>query len=188
MIYFIVVAGLLCLLLFLLWTRIRISFQWDEGGLSLSIRYLKLSYTIYSGSGEESSEESPGEDTGGKERLKKSLRWLKLIPDLLQATKTLVKLLVTHGRVTKLRMAGSIGADDPYLTGIYCGSIESFEGILEAFVPEANIDIRPNFEGQRFEMSGEGRAEIRLAGMILVSIIILWQLPKRQIWGLVRNS
>lgn len=188
MIYIIIVAGLLCLLLFLLWNRLRISFQWDEGGLSLSIRYLKVSYTIYSGSGGEISEGATGEDTRGKERLKKSLRWLKLIPDLLQATKTLVKLLGTQGRVTSLRLKGSIGADDPYLTGIYYGSIESLKGILEAFVPEANIDIRPNFEGQRFEMSGEGRAEIRLAGMILVSIIILWQLPKRQIWGLVRNS
>ncbi|MFW6104422.1 MAG: DUF2953 domain-containing protein [Candidatus Bipolaricaulota bacterium] len=185
MIYIIVIAGLLGLLLFLLWSRLRISFKWGKAGLSFSIRYLKLSYNIYSGSGDDTSKESAGEDIKGKESLKKTLRWLELTPDLFQAAKTLVKLLVKHGRVTSLRLRGSIGTDDPYLTGIYCGYVQMLEGVTEAFIPEANIDIRPDFEERGFDLFGKGQAEIRLASILLVGIIILWQLPKRQIWNLL---
>lgn len=187
MIYVFVAAGLFFILLCLLSGSVRACFCWNRGGFTLSIGYLNFSFQLYPGGWSRSSGKTGGEKAKDGGSIIGSLPWLKLAPELSRVSKRLVNLLVKYGRITNLRLRGSVGTDDPYSTGVYAGLAQVLKGNLEGCIPSVDINVYPDFRGRNSDITGEGRFEIRLASLIFISIIFLWSLPKWRIWSLIRN-
>lgn len=196
MILWITLASVLALLLFLLTRWIGVRLQGDEDGLVISASFSKWESTLYpGGSDEEVKEKEETKDEEGekverktKDRIKNTIGWLSLASDFSNLLKNGLNLLRKRGRIAKLDLKGRIGSGDPFLTGTLFGLIEGLKGILDRGLPSASIDVRPEFEEEKLDWSGTFGVEIRLIHVVLLIITTLWNLPKRRVWRLVRNS
>ncbi len=198
MILWITLASVLALLFFLLTRWIGVQFQGDKDGLIVSATFSKWAFTLYAGGSEEDDEvkekEGTKDDEGEKverktkDRIKNTIGWLELASDFSNLLKNGLNFLRKHGKIAKLDLKGRIGSGDPFLTGTLFGLIEGLKGIVVRGLPSASIDVRPEFEEERLDLSGTFGLEIRLIHVVLLIIITLWNLPKRKVWRLARNS
>lgn len=202
MILWISLTSVLALLLFLLTRWIGLQLQGDEGGLVLSASFSKWEFTLYPGGSDEGVEEDEevkekeetkdeeGERAGRKtkDRIKNTIGWLELASDFSNLLKNGLNFLRRYGKIAKLDLKGRIGSGDPFLTGTLFGLIEGLKGILVRGLPSARIDVRPEFEEEKLDLSGTFGVKIRLIHVVLLIVITLWNLPKRKVWRLARNS
>ncbi|MCF7876168.1 DUF2953 domain-containing protein [Candidatus Bipolaricaulota bacterium] len=202
MILWITLTSVLALLFFLLTRWIGLQLQGDEDGLVLSASFSKWEFTLYPGGSDEEikedeevkekeetkNEEGEKVERKTKDRIKNTIGWLQLVSDFSNLLKNGLNFLRTHGRIAKLDLKGRIGSGDPCLTGTIFGFIEELKGILVRDLPSARIDVRPEFEEEKLDLSGTFGVEIRLIHVVLLIIITLWNLPKRKVWRLARNS
>jgi hypothetical protein len=203
MILWIALTSALALLFFLLTRWIGLQLQGDEGGLVISASFSKWEFTLYPGGSDEGIEEDEeevkekeetkdeeGEKAGRKtkDRIKNTISWLELASDFSNLLKNGLNFLRRHGKIAKLDLKGRIGSGDPFLTGTLFGLIEGLKGILVSGLPSASVDVRPEFEEERLDFSGTFGVEIRLIHVVLLIIFTLWNLPKRKVWRLARNS
>jgi len=195
MILWAILTTVLVLLLLLLTRWIGVLLQGDEEGFIVSVSFSKWDFTIYPGSSEEETREKSAKKDEGeeeerktKDRIKSTVEWLRLVSDFSNLLKNGLNFLRKHGRIAKLDLKGRIGSGDPFLTGTLYGLIEGLKGILCSGLPSASIDVRPDFEREKVDLSGTFGVEIRLIHLVLLIIFTLWNLPKRRVWRLVRSS
>ena len=188
MILWITLTAVLVLLLLLLTRWIGIRLQGNEDGLVASASFSKWDFTIYPGSSEEETREKSAkkneeeeEERKTKDRIKSAVEWLRLLSDFSNLLKNGLIYLKKHGRISNLDLRGRIGSGDPFLTGTLFGLIEGLKGILVRGLPSASIDVRPEFEEERLDLSGALGVEIRLIHLVLLIFFTLWNLPKRKV-------
>ncbi|MBS3787329.1 DUF2953 domain-containing protein [Candidatus Bipolaricaulota bacterium] len=196
MILWAILTTVLVLLLLLLTRWIGVLLQGDEDGFIVSVSFSKWKFTLYpGGSDEEAKEKEEAKDDEGekverktKDRIKNTIGWLSLASDFSNLLKNGLNFLRKHGRIAKLDLKGRIGSGDPFLTGTLFGLIEGLKGILYSGLPSASIDVQPDFEREKLDLSGTFGVEIRLIHLVLLIVFTLWNLPKRRVWRLVRSS
>jgi len=178
---------------FILLTRwIGLRLQGGEDGVVVSVSFSKWKFNLYPGrSDKEKKDKEDEEEKVGwktKDRIKNTIGWLQLASDFSNLFKNGLNFLKKHGRIAKLDLKGRIGSGDPYLTGTFFGLIETLKGILFREVPSARIVLRPDFEEERLDLAGVFAVEIRLIYVVFLIIFTFWNLPKRRVWRLARNS
>lgn len=147
--------------------------------------YLELSHTFTPSKKQKVETEQEGRKD--KQRSRKIGEWIRLAPDLIGPIIRLFKLLTKYGKISYLRLGGRFGLSDPYATGIAYGYIQALKGFLQDVAPVAEIDLRADFESEIIDISAGGCLRMRLASILVVSIITIVHLPKRKIWRLVRT-
>jgi len=196
MILWITLSSVLTLFLFLLTRWIGVSFRGNEAGLAVSVSFSRLRFTVYprASAGKEVKEEKgevegkEKEEQKSKENIRNAIEWLRLASDFARLLKDALNFLRKYGRIAKLNLTGSVGTGDPYLTGTFFGLIETVKGILKQALPTAGIDVQPEFGEKRLDLDGAFSLEIRLIHLVFLLMFTLWNLPKRKVWRLVRNS
>ena len=128
-----------------------------------------------------------------KERKKRAregnaLGWLKLIPDLLRAVGKGLRIISRHGEIRSLRIAGRLGTGNAATTGILFGAIQAFRRAFGRSVSRLELDITPDFEEGKTRLALEAEGTVRLGVLLAVPFVVLWHLPKRKLWRLLRKG
>lgn len=196
MILWIILSVILALLIFLLTRWVGVTIERLETGTSIQLNFARLKFTVPSGASgkkegakKESEEvEKKKEDGKKKDKVKNGIDFLRMGPDITGLIKDIIKFLGRHGRVARLELWGRIGTGDPALTGTLTGLIEALKGVLAQSFSSARVEVQPEFGEEKLELAGVFGVEIRLIQLFVLIFVILWKLPKRKIWKLVRNS
>jgi len=110
------------------------------------------------------------------------------VPELLRALGKGLGFLIIHSQLRHLRLEGTIGTEDPASTGILCGSIEAFCRLLWLSVPGFELAIAPDFVEQRVLLTLDAKIVMRLAVILATITVVLWHMPKRRLWSLLRDQ
>lgn len=193
MILTITVSVLLILLVIPFLARVGLTFLWTKSGTKVQLRYFKFGYSPDFGTKEgnaEQGEEQPGpEDKSGKSfNLEESISWIKLAGKSLDAIRRMLNLLNRYGRVSQIYLVGSYGFDDPYRTGVACGAISAVRDVVGAVLPQARLELKPDFTRSGVRLRGGAGLDIRLGYLVLILLVTLWYLPKQKTWQLIRSS
>ena len=108
--------------------------------------------------------------------------WLVLIPDGLKAVVAGLHYLLRRTRIERLRVAGTIGTDDPSESGIAVGAIHALHGSLGPWARAIDLSIEPDFETERTAIVAEGAVHVRVGTLLATPLVMLWHLPKRKMW------
>lgn len=176
-----VVLGILFLLLVLaLHQRVWIKVVWGPDGRSIEVRYLLLHLR------------GPRRHRKRKEKRKRRktsvLQWVRLAPELLRALGKGLGFLIRHSQLRHLRLEGTIGTQDPASTGILWGSIQAFHGLLRLWASKFELAIAPDFVEGRVRLTLDAEGAMRMAVILATMTIILWYIPKRRLWSLLRDQ
>ena len=176
----VVLGSLFLLLVLALHQRVWIRVVWAPDGRSIEARYLFLRLR---GPRRHRKREK-------KQKVRKTsvLRWVRLVPELLRALGKGLGFLVRHSQLRHLRLEGTIGTEDPASTGILCGSIEAFCGLLRLLVPGVELAIAPDFVEERVSLTLDAKIAMRMAVILTTITIVLWYMPKRRLWNLSRDQ
>jgi hypothetical protein len=196
MILWITLSSVLALLIFLLTRWVGVTVEKLEAGTTVKLYFARLKFTVYpGGSGKKGGEKKKREEVeqkteGGQQedKFKKRIDFLKLGTKITGIIKYIIKFLGRHGRVAELELWGRIGTGDPYLTGTLTGLIEALKGVFTRSFSSARVEIQPEFGEEKLELAGIFGVEIRIIQLFVLLILILWKLPKRKVWKMVRNS
>ncbi len=157
-----------------------IKFVWAPDGRSIEVRYLLLRLR--------GPRRHRKREKKQKRRKTSVLRWVRLLPELLHALGKGLGFLNRHSQLRHLRLEGTIGTEDPASTGIVWGSIEAFCGLLRLSVPGFELAIAPDFVEQRVSLTLDAKIVVRMAVILTTIIIVLWYIPKRRLWSLLRDQ
>jgi len=175
-----VVAGSLCLLLVLaLYQGVWIRVVWTPDGRWIEVRYLFLRFRR-----PRKHQESEEKQKRGKGSV---LGWVRLAPELLHALSKGLSFLIRHSQLWHLRLEGTIGTEDPASTAILCGSVKAFCGLLRSWVPFFELAITPGFVEHRVSLTLDAKIVMRMAVILTTIAIVLWHMPKRRLWNLLRD-
>jgi len=196
MILWIILSVLLALLVFLLTRWVGITVERLEAGTTVKLNFARLIFTVHPGASgkrngaKKKSKEVKKKEEGRKKKdnIKTGIEFLKLGSDITGLIKDVIKFLGRYGKVAKLELWGRIGTGDPYLTGILTGLIEALKGAVTQSFSSASVEVQPEFGEEKLELAGIFGVEIRLIQLFFLISLILWKLPKRKIWKLVRNN
>jgi hypothetical protein len=196
MILWIALSSVLALLIFLLTRWVGVTVEKLEAGTTVRLNFARLKFTVYpGGSGKKGGEKKKREEVEQKteegqqeDKFKKGIDFLKLGTEITGIIKYIIKFLGRHGRVAELELWGRIGTGDPYLTGTLTGLIEALKGVFTRSFSSARVEIQPEFGEEKLELAGIFGVEIRIIQLFVLLILILWKLPKRKVWKMVRNS
>lgn len=196
MILWITLSSVLALLIFLLTRWVGVTVEKLEAGTTVKLYFARLKFTVYpGGSGKKGGEKKKREEVEQKteegqqeDKFKKGIDFLKLGTKITGIIKYIIKFLGRHGRVAELELWGRIGTGDPYLTGTLTGLIEALKGVFTRSFSSARVEIQPEFGEEKLELAGIFGVEIRIIQLFVLLILILWKLPKRKVWKMVRNS
>lgn len=196
MILWIALSSVLALLIFLLTRWVGVTVEKLEAGTTVKLYFARLKFTVYpGGSGKKGGEKKKREEVEQKteegqqeDKFKKGIDFLKLGTEITGIIKYIIKFLGRHGRVAELELWGRIGTGDPYLTGTLTGLIEALKGVFTRSFSSARVEIQPEFGEEKLELAGIFGVEIRIIQLFVLLILILWKLPKRKVWKMVRNS
>ena len=196
MILWITLSSVLALLIFLLTRWVGVTVEKLEAGTTVKLNFARLKFTVYpGGSGKKGGEKKKREEVEQKteegqqeDKFKKGIDFLKLGTEITGIIKYIIKFLGRHGRVAELELWGRIGTGDPYLTGTLTGLIEALKGVFTRSFSSARVEIQPEFGEEKLELAGIFGVEIRIIQLFVLLILILWKLPKRKVWKMVRNS
>lgn len=176
----VVLGSLFLLLVLALYQRVWIKFVWAPDGRSIEVRYLLLRLR--------GPRRHRKREKKQKRRKTSVLRWVRLLPELLHALGKGLGFLNRHSQLRHLRLEGTIGTEDPASTGILWGSIEAFCGLLRLSVPGFELAIAPDFVEQRVSLTLDAKIVVRMAVILTTIIIVLWHMPKRRLWSLLRDQ
>lgn len=187
------VAVIFFLLVIPLFARIGLSFYWEESGLEVRLRYFKFSKTLdftqeEKEEGADEDAETTEERTGKRLKLEKVPGWIKFAERSLETARKSLGLLNRYGRISELYLVGSYGFDDPYHTGVTFGVFSALVEALKGVLPEARVDIVPDFTGSSLSLRLGATLDIRLGSLVLTLLVTLWYLPKKRVWRLIRNG
>jgi len=176
-----VVLGILFLLLVLaLHQRVWIKIVCGPDGQSIEVRYLLLRLR------------GPRRHRKRKEKRKRrktSVAQLATLgPELLRALGKGLGFLIRHSQLRHLRLEGTIGTQDPASTGILWGSIQAFHGLLRPWASKFELAIAPDFVEGRVWLTLDAEGAMRMAVILATMTIILWYIPKRRLWSLLRDQ
>lgn len=196
MILWITLSSVLALLIFLLTRWVGVTIEKLEAGTEVRLNFARLKFTVYpGGSGKKDGEkkkriEVEKKKEGGqqKDKSKKVTDFLRMGTEITGIIKYIIKFLGRHGRIAELELWGRIGTGDPYLTGTLTGMIEALKGVFAQTFSSARIEVQPEFGEEKLELAGIFGVEIRIIQLFVLIILILWKLPKRKVWKMVRNS
>lgn len=116
------------------------------------------------------------------------LEWIKLAPELLNTVGKGLKILFRYSEVRSLKVEGTLGAEDPAVTGTLWGLTQTFYGNLTQWTSPLEIDVTPDFIDGNTELNLDTTMSLRMGGILTSVAIILWYLPKRQLWRIIRKS
>ena len=176
-----VVLGILSLLLVLaLHQRVWIKIVWGPDGRSIEVRYLLL---YVRGPRRHRKREDKR-----KRRKTSVLQMVRLALELLRALGKGLGFLIRHSELRHLRLEGAIGTQDPASTGILWGSIQAFHGLLRPWASKLELTIVPDFVEERVRLTLDAEGAMRMAVILATIAIILWYIPKRRLWSLLRDQ
>jgi len=75
-----------------------------------------------------------------------------------------------------LQLHGTYGFDDPSLTGIVCGAT----GIIKAIIPNARLDLTPDFTGERMDLNLRADGSILAGRLVYQTIRTMLKKPVRK--------
>lgn len=176
-----IVLGSLALLCVLaLCQRVWIEIIWGPAGRSIDVRYLLIHFR------------TPRERRKRKKKQGRrktgALGWIKLAPELLQAIGKGLKFLLRHSELRHLRLEGVIGTEDFATTGILWGTIQAVYGMLQPWGSKFELAVTPDFDEGNTRLTFDAEGAVRLVALSVTVSIILWYLPKRKIWQLLREQ
>jgi len=195
MILWIILSVIMALLILLLSRWVGVTVEKLETGTTVKLNLAGLKFIVFpGGSNKNGVEKKKREELEQKkengqqeDKFKKWIDFLKLGTEISGIIKYIIKFLGRHGRVAELELWGRIGTGDPYLTGTLTGLIEALKGVLTQSFSSARVEVQPEFEEEKLELAGIFGVEIRIIQLFVLLILILWKLPKRKIWKMVRN-
>ena len=123
-----------------------------------------------------------------KRRGRGALGWLKLAPELLQAGGRGLKFLLRHSELRHLRLEGSVGTEDPAATGVLWGTIQAVYGALGPWGAKLELAVAPDFDEGKTSLKIDAEGAVRLWTLVVTAAVILWHLPKRKLWRLLREQ
>ena len=176
----VVLGSLFLLLVLALHQRVWIRAVWAPDGRSIDVRYLLLRLR--------GPRRRRKREEKRKRRKTSILRWVRLVPELLHALGKGLGFLIRHSQLRHLRLEGTIGTEGPASTGILCGSIEAFCGLLRLSVPGVELAIAPDFVEQRVSLTLDAKIVMRMVVILTTITIVLWHMPKRRLWSLSRDQ
>ncbi len=162
--------------------RLWIKVVWGPALRSIELHYLLLHLR------------TPRERRKAKKKKKRKMRrtgtlgWLKLAPELLQASSKGLKFLLRHSELRHLRLEGSVGTEDVALTGILWGTIRATHGALGPRGSKLELAVTPDFPEGKTSLTLDAEGAVRLGALLATAAIIVWYLPKRKIWRLLREQ
>jgi len=182
-----IVLGSLALLAALaLYQRIWIKVVWGPDRRSFDVRYLFLSFR-----GPRRRREGEEKKRRVREKARRgrgdALGWLKLAPKLLRAGGKGLRFLLQHSELLHLRIEGSVGTEDPATTGILWGTIQTVNSRLG---PSSKIQlaVTPDFDEGETHLKANAEGSVRLWVLVATVVVVLWHLPKRKLWRLLREQ
>jgi len=166
-----------------LYQRVWIDVSFGLARRSIEVRYLFFRFRVPKRrrKGEEEKEKKR-KGSGG------ALGWLRLAPEILRASGKGLKFLFRHGEIRSLQIEGSLGTGNVATTGILFGAIQAFRGALGRLASRLELDITPDFEEGKTGLALEVEGAVRLGTLLVVPFIVLWYLPKRKLWRLLRKG
>jgi len=181
----IVLGSLILLLALALYQRVWIEVSLGSARRSIEVRYLLFHFRM-------PRKRRKGEKKKAEKKKRKghggALDWLRLAPEILRASGKGLKFLFRHGEIRSFRIEGSLGTGDVATTGILFGAIQAFLGALGRLASRLELDITPDFEEGKTRLSLEVEGAVRLGTLLAVPFIVLWYLPKRKLWRLLRKG
>jgi len=175
----VVLGSLFLLLVLALHQRVWIRVVWGPDSWSIEVRYLLLRLR------------GPRKHRKREEKRKRRktsvLQWARLVPELLRALGKGLGFLIRHSQLRHLRLEGTIGTEDPATTGIVWGSIQAFRGLLPC-ASKLELTIAPDFVEQRISLTLGAEGVVRMAVILTTITIVLWYIPKRRLWSLLRDQ
>ncbi len=174
----VVLGSLFLLLVLALHQRVWIKVVWAPDSRLIEVRYLFLRL------------HGPRRHRKREKRQKRRktgvLRWVRLVPELVRALGKGLGFLVRHSQLRHLRLEGTIGTEDPAITGIVWGSIQAFRGLLPC-ASKLELTIAPDFVEERVSLTLDAEGVMRMAVVLTTITIVLWYIPKRRLWSLLRD-
>lgn len=182
MILGIVMGSLFLLCTLALSQRVRITLAWEPGTRSVEIRYAFLRFRI-----PRHKERAKRKKRRRAKRIgrRSTLQWLKLVPELVEAVWKGLKFLLRRSELRRMVIEGSVGAGDPAMTGILWGEIQAAYGVRELRVLE--LAIVPDFADGTTNLRLDAEGAVRLGAILTSAVVVLWRLPKRKLWRLLRE-
>ncbi len=175
----VVLGSLFLLLVLALHQRVWIRVVWGPDSRSIEVRYVLLRLR------------GPRKHRKREEKRKRRktsfLQWVRLVPELLRALGKGLGFLIRHSQLRHLRLEGTIGTEDPATTGIVWGSIQAFRGLLPC-ASKLELTIAPDFVEQRISVTLDVEGVVRMAVVLTTITIVLWYIPKRRFWSLLRDQ
>lgn len=117
-----------------------------------------------------------------------ALGWLKLAPELLQAGDKGLRFLLRHSELRHLRLEGSVGTEDAATTGILWGTIWAAHGAIGPWDSRVELAVAPDFDEGNTSLKIDAEGAVRLWALLATAVVILWHLPKRKLWRLLREQ
>jgi len=192
----IVVVILVVLLAFALSRWLTVTGELGPERREVCVEYLVFTFRFPSergAKGKRSRDKSA--DADGEPSKKKSqatrgstVDWLKLAPEGLQALQRGLIYLLRRVRIDNLRIAGTVGTEDPADTGMLIGAIYAAYGALQPWSRPIELTIAPDFDEEGCAISFRGRVSVRLGVLIGMPFVVLRHLPKRKIWRTWRKQ
>ncbi|HAF70123.1 MAG: hypothetical protein XD60_0055 [Acetothermia bacterium 64_32] len=177
----IVLGALLVLCLLALGQRVRIALLWGPKGRSVKVRYSFLRFQV-------PKHKERGRPKKGRRRRETGGHWLKLAPELLRAGWKGFEFSLRHCELGRLRVDGKVGGDDPVVTGILWGAIRGAHGALWPWGHKMELAVRPDFDGGGTSIEIHVEGAVRLGTILAAAAVVLWHLPKRKLWRLLREQ
>jgi len=168
-----------------LYQRVWIDVSFGSARRSIEVRYSFFRFRVPKPKRRRKGEEE-------KEKKRKgsggALGWLKLAPEILRASGKGLKFLFRHSEIRSFRIEGRLGTGDVATTGIMFGAIQAFRGVLGRLASRLELDITPDFEEGKTGLALEVEGAVRLGTLLAVPFIVLWYLPKRELWRLLHEG
>lgn len=159
--------------------RVWIKIVWGPDSRSIEVRYLLLRLR--------GPKRHRKREKRRKRRKTSVLQWIRLAPELLRALGKGLGFLIRHSQLRHLRLEGTIGTEDPATTGIVWGSIQAFRGLLPC-ASKLELTIAPDFVEEHVRLTLDAEGVMRMAIILTTITIVLWYIPKRRLWSLLRDQ
>lgn len=183
----IILGSLVLLSALALGQRLSIRAVWGPDHRSIDVRYLLLRFRA-PGRGKKVKKKRKRAKEKAWKRRKGTLGWLKLAPELLQAGGRGLKFLLRHSELRRLRLEGSVGSEDPALAGVLWGTIQTAYGTLGPWGSKIELAVAPDFDEGKTHLKIDAEGAMRLGTLLATAVVILWHLPKRKLWRLLREQ
>lgn len=184
-----IVLGSLALLgILALWQRVWIKVIWGSAGKIVDVSYLVIHFRMPRKPRREKRKEKREKKKKREGPRTGALGWVKLAPELLQTMGRGSKFLLRHSELRHLRLEGGVGLEDVATTGTLWGIVQAAYGILQPWRANFELAVTPTFDVGSTNLTFGAEGTVRVAILFATTAIILWYLPKRKLWRLLREQ